>query len=409
MSIEIFPIAEADVVTLMKSINRVIINPVIFFLFAVAMVYFLWGVAQYFLSPDSTEVRAKSKAQMIWGIIGLFIMVAVFGIMQVVVNTFGITNVKIQNNGDYAVTVPDAPAVPNYDLTDTNRTNYSLNNSLGSWDPTKNMPPLTSGKGTKGYYYVVSYEMPQDGTVPKMATLDGISVWAVGDIVYFDGSKWIKKYITTIVKDPTKEKVQSPPLVYDPLVNGDPAIAPFKSNYQPSTLCWRKAVVSQSLSEYQASASVENLTRAAYLSGTGQTEQKADKKLPIVAERKTLYDPTTANYFVWWAVVAPINGGTLHDCRTLPFPTAQSKKANPITGTPFGDTSTYYTATDSGVGPSVVEAKSIAIQNALIQIATRKGLTSTAGMPYGVLVAKYYPPDPVTGNIDYWVTIESPN
>jgi uncharacterized membrane protein len=104
MNFQLFPIAEADVGTLMKSIDKVIINPLIFFLFAVAMVYFLYGLVQYFLAPDNEEVRKKSRAQMLWGIIGLFIMVAVFGIMQIITNTLGVTNIQIQSNGNYNIT-----------------------------------------------------------------------------------------------------------------------------------------------------------------------------------------------------------------------------------------------------------------------------------------------------------------
>lgn len=97
------PVAEASVVTLMESINRVIINPIIFFLFALAMVYFLYGVAQYLLNPDNEEVHKKSKSQMLYGVIGLFVMVAVFGIMNLILNTVGEDKIKIQNTGDYEI------------------------------------------------------------------------------------------------------------------------------------------------------------------------------------------------------------------------------------------------------------------------------------------------------------------
>jgi len=97
------PVAEASVVTLMKSINKVVINPIIFFLFALAMVYFLYGVAQYLLSPDNEEIHKKSKSQMLYGVIGLFVMVAVFGIMNLILNTVGEKKIKIQNTGDYEI------------------------------------------------------------------------------------------------------------------------------------------------------------------------------------------------------------------------------------------------------------------------------------------------------------------
>ncbi len=105
MDIGFIPIAEAatSVATLMKSINKVVINPLILFLFAVAMVYFLYGLVQYFLSPDNEEVRKTSKSHMIWGVVGLFIMVAVFGIERLILGTVGETKIKIQNTGDYEI------------------------------------------------------------------------------------------------------------------------------------------------------------------------------------------------------------------------------------------------------------------------------------------------------------------
>ena len=90
MNFEIIPRAEASVQTLMNSISRVILNPLITLLFALAVVYFIYGLAQYLLSPDNEEIRKTSKSHMLWGIIGMFIMVSVFGIINLITNTLGI-------------------------------------------------------------------------------------------------------------------------------------------------------------------------------------------------------------------------------------------------------------------------------------------------------------------------------
>jgi len=90
MIFEIIPTAEASAQTLMNSINRVIINPLITLLFALAVVYFIYGLARYLLSPDNEEIRKTSKSHMLWGIIGMFIMVSVFGILNLIMNTLGV-------------------------------------------------------------------------------------------------------------------------------------------------------------------------------------------------------------------------------------------------------------------------------------------------------------------------------
>ncbi len=102
MNFGIIPVAEASVTTLMMSINRVIINPLIVFLFALAVIYFIYGLVQYLLSPDNEEIRKNSKSHMIWGIVGLFIMIAVYGIMNILLTTLGESRIKI-DNGSYTV------------------------------------------------------------------------------------------------------------------------------------------------------------------------------------------------------------------------------------------------------------------------------------------------------------------
>jgi predicted PurR-regulated permease PerM len=103
MIFQIVPVAEASVVTLMASVDKVIINPLIILLFALAMVYFLYGLARYLLSPDNEEIRKSSKSHMLWGIIGMFIMVSVFGIMSLLLSTVGESNINIESNGNYTV------------------------------------------------------------------------------------------------------------------------------------------------------------------------------------------------------------------------------------------------------------------------------------------------------------------
>jgi len=67
-----------------------IINPLIGLLFALALAYFLWGAAQFILNAGSEEGRKKGKDALLRGLIGIFIMASVFGILNVVTSTFGI-------------------------------------------------------------------------------------------------------------------------------------------------------------------------------------------------------------------------------------------------------------------------------------------------------------------------------
>ena len=103
MDFQIIPIAEANVTTLMNSIEKVVINPLIIFVFALALAYFIYGIAQYLLSPSNEEIRKTSKQHMLWGVIGMFIMIATFGIMNLILNTLGEKNIDINNKGQIEI------------------------------------------------------------------------------------------------------------------------------------------------------------------------------------------------------------------------------------------------------------------------------------------------------------------
>jgi hypothetical protein len=66
-----------------------IVNPIIYFLFAVALLYFLFGVLVFIKNADDESARETGKKHIFWGIIGLFIMVSVYGIISIVVGTVG--------------------------------------------------------------------------------------------------------------------------------------------------------------------------------------------------------------------------------------------------------------------------------------------------------------------------------
>jgi len=66
-----------------------IVNPAILFLFALALVYFLYGMVVFIKNADDEKARNEGKQNMIWGIVGLFIMVGVYGILRIVIGTVG--------------------------------------------------------------------------------------------------------------------------------------------------------------------------------------------------------------------------------------------------------------------------------------------------------------------------------
>ncbi len=77
------------VLTFIGKISTEILNPLIAMMFAVASAYFFFGVARYIWSPDDEKKREEGRRAMLWGIVGMFIMVSVFSIMRLIISSIG--------------------------------------------------------------------------------------------------------------------------------------------------------------------------------------------------------------------------------------------------------------------------------------------------------------------------------
>ena len=79
-------IASASVgkIQLVENFKSVILNPLISLLFGLALVYFLWGLAEVVFAGDQEEKRKTGSQHIMWGVVGMFIMVAVYGILNLI-------------------------------------------------------------------------------------------------------------------------------------------------------------------------------------------------------------------------------------------------------------------------------------------------------------------------------------
>jgi len=67
-----------------------IIRIIIGMLFPLATVFFLWGAIEYIRAAGDEKKIKDARQKITYGIIGLFMMVAVWGIVKAVVATFGL-------------------------------------------------------------------------------------------------------------------------------------------------------------------------------------------------------------------------------------------------------------------------------------------------------------------------------
>jgi hypothetical protein len=90
---------------IVRPIGR-IINLLIPIVFALALLYFFYGLAQYILHAGEEAAQDEGKRKMIWGIVALFVMSAVWGLVRFLGTALSITP------GESLPNVPSVPGVP---------------------------------------------------------------------------------------------------------------------------------------------------------------------------------------------------------------------------------------------------------------------------------------------------------
>ena len=74
---------------IINTINNIIV-PV---LFAVAFIVFLWGAFKTFImGANSADVKKEGQNLMLWGLIGFFVMVSIWGLVNILTGTISFGN-----------------------------------------------------------------------------------------------------------------------------------------------------------------------------------------------------------------------------------------------------------------------------------------------------------------------------
>jgi high-affinity Fe2+/Pb2+ permease len=69
-------------------INNAIIFPLVSLMLGVAVLVFVWGGYQYLLNADNATARSEGQKHMLFGIIGIVVMISAFTILTIAVRTF---------------------------------------------------------------------------------------------------------------------------------------------------------------------------------------------------------------------------------------------------------------------------------------------------------------------------------
>lgn len=87
-------------VTRMVNAVRGIVEVLIPIVFGLGVLAFFWGLVRYLFAADHDKEQAKKT--MLWGIVAIFVMASVWGLVRFIQSTFGVTgdNSAISPNVD---------------------------------------------------------------------------------------------------------------------------------------------------------------------------------------------------------------------------------------------------------------------------------------------------------------------
>ncbi len=70
------------------AVSEHILNPLIYLLFAIALLVFIWGVVRAIAQGGDEDVRTTAKRHILYGLLGMFIMFSAFALVRLITGTF---------------------------------------------------------------------------------------------------------------------------------------------------------------------------------------------------------------------------------------------------------------------------------------------------------------------------------
>ncbi len=95
-------VASAQTVGSIITVIRSVVDVLIPLFMAIGVLVFLWGIIKYITAGGDAEKEKSARGYIIYGLIGILVMIAFWGIIKVALGTFG-----VQEGG--TVTPPTIP------------------------------------------------------------------------------------------------------------------------------------------------------------------------------------------------------------------------------------------------------------------------------------------------------------
>ncbi len=84
------PDANKEAGLFVDKLNDIILFPLIALLSGIAFLVFIYGCAVYIFNAENETARTEGKKHILYGIIGLVIMISAYGLLIIATNTFGL-------------------------------------------------------------------------------------------------------------------------------------------------------------------------------------------------------------------------------------------------------------------------------------------------------------------------------
>jgi len=92
-----------NVETFVRSIGR-LVDLALPIVVGIALLAFFWGLVKFIFAQGDETAKADAKKIMLWGLIALFVMISVWGLVRFIGTALGV------NQGD-TITVPTVPGL----------------------------------------------------------------------------------------------------------------------------------------------------------------------------------------------------------------------------------------------------------------------------------------------------------
>ena len=80
----------SEAASFVDKVNHILLFPLIALMTGVALLYFIYGGFKFIYQADDAHAREEGRQTMMYGIIGMFIMLVAYTILSIAAGTFGL-------------------------------------------------------------------------------------------------------------------------------------------------------------------------------------------------------------------------------------------------------------------------------------------------------------------------------